>query len=482
MSRAWARAAPGAFVALVALLVYAPSLAFGWTGLDDRDLIVEDRAFLADAGGLWHAFTRSYLHVVDAGHAYYRPIVTASFVVDAAWSGTRPFGYHLTNAVLHAFASALLFALLRRLGFGALAAAGGALFFTANPALVPAVAWVPGRNDVLLAIFALAGWVLLLRDAERPSWPVRAAHLGCFALALLTKETAMVLPLVFATQLVLLDRSVLPRRGPESILWLWVGWAALVAARLGIQRALHLGGIGDVAARDAIRAASLVLAQVGQVTLPVDPSLIGVADDAPVTRGALVCIAFAAATRWLPGVRVRIVAIGAASAVLLALPAAAVAGTVVLGHRLYLPACGVAIGVAEIARALSRERAATIAFSSVAIVALAVLAIGYEDTFRDRRRFSRAAVDAAPHSALAHFCLGQSAQMDGEDDRALAEYALALRLGPVDIVHNNIAVIHMAHARWSDAERELKEEIAENPGYARAYENLRVVENHMNAR
>ena len=52
---------------------------------------------------------------------------------------------------------------------------------------------------------------------------------------------------------------------------------------------------------------------------------------------------------------------------------------------------------------------------------------------------------------------------------------MSLALGPGEVVHNNIAVIHMAHARWADAERELREELALDPRYARAYENLAIV-------
>jgi Flp pilus assembly protein TadD len=136
--------------------------------------------------------------------------------------------------------------------------------------------------------------------------------------------------------------------------------------------------------------------------------------------------------------------------------------------------------VAEVVRAISRERGSFVAFSGVTIAALGALTIAYESTFRDARAFARGAVAAAPHSALAHFCLGQTYQTGGDADRALAEYDLALSLGAIDVVHNNIAVIHMAHGRWSDAERELRAELAVDPRYARAYQNLAIVLRHEN--
>src|SRR5580700_8854574 len=62
--RAAARASAGLVVLAVAL-VHARSLAFGFTGLDDRDLVVGDQAFLARPGSLLRVFGRSYLHIVD---------------------------------------------------------------------------------------------------------------------------------------------------------------------------------------------------------------------------------------------------------------------------------------------------------------------------------------------------------------------------------------------------------------------------------
>src|SRR5580700_2569606 len=114
--RATALSARGsaAIVLVAAFAVHAHTVAFGFTGLDDRDLIVGDRAFLADASNLLRVFGRSYLHVVAPSHVYWRPLVTASYVLDAQWSGERPWGYHATNVVLYAVASVLVLALLRR--------------------------------------------------------------------------------------------------------------------------------------------------------------------------------------------------------------------------------------------------------------------------------------------------------------------------------------------------------------------------------
>jgi hypothetical protein len=127
-------------VALAALAVHAPAVTFGLTDLDDRDLIVDDSVFLAQPSSLWRVFGRAYLHVVDAGHAYYRPLVSLSYALDARWSGLDPRGYHVTNVALYAVASVLFYALVRTLEMGRAIAFIAALAFAVHPTLTSAAA------------------------------------------------------------------------------------------------------------------------------------------------------------------------------------------------------------------------------------------------------------------------------------------------------------------------------------------------------
>jgi tetratricopeptide (TPR) repeat protein len=444
-------------VAGVALAVHVRTLAFGFTGLDDRDLVVGDRAFLADPASLLHVFGRAYLHVVDATHAYWRPLVTASYVMDALWSGVRPLGFHATNVALHAIASVLVLLLLRRLRAGRVTTLLGGLVFAVHPALASAVAWIPGRNDELVAALGLASWLALRRRRT-------ALHLGLFALALMAKETAVALPLVWVAE----------RAGGSRVwsAWGWrVGaWAGLVALRLAVHPSAPHATLHDVAASLPLFAASL-----GQLAVPVRPTALAVLEDLPLWPGVLVAALGALVTwRW-SRVRRRVVAFGALVFAATLAPSLLVPGTLVLGSRLYLPMVGVLLVATELARALGAERKALLAFGGVGLVALGVLTVAFEGSFRDEASFAREAVAGSPRSPLAHVCLGQARQRAGDDDGALAEYRAALALGPAEVAHNDIAVILMKRARWPEAERELRAELAANPSFAAAYYNLGIV-------
>lgn len=473
-ARSWA---PFAAVGLTALAVHAHSIAFGFVDLDDRDFIVDDYAFLSRPADLLRAFLRSYMHVVDPGHAYHRPIVTASYVLDAQWSGTRPFGYHLTNVALHAIASTLCLGLLRRLGFAPVLATLAALLFAVHPALVSAVAWIPGRNESLLAVLVLGAWMAFASYVERPSWRTMATHLALFALALFTKETAVMLPLVCGVHGAWLSAAPPFRAASRRSVSVFIpGWVACFALRLAAQPVAIDGG--SVSAAETARQLRLLPSGLAELVFPFSPSLVGVVSDSTVAGGILALVLAVALVVTVRGTRPRTVLFGAAAFVLWSLPPLATGGTLVLGSRLYLPAVGIVIAGAELTRALRLEARVLGAFGAAAIAILAVIAAGYEATFRNPRSFARAAVDAAPRSPVAHFCMGAVDQRAGDYDGALVEYGRAIDLGSTYVVHNNVAVIDMARGRWAEAERELDAELAVDPAYAVAYRNLAIVLRH----
>ena len=188
-----------ALVPLAALLVYWNSLAGGFVW-DDRFLIV-DNPRVQSLERLSELVTHDYVFVAetDLSYGYFRPLSSLSLALDYALWGSRPFGFHLTNVLLHA-ASALLVCLLA-LGLGAsrpVAWVAG-LLFAVHPIHTESVAWIAGRTDVLCFLFSGASLGLYLaRERPRGAGRRRALLAGswsCFALALLAKEMAAVVPL-----------------------------------------------------------------------------------------------------------------------------------------------------------------------------------------------------------------------------------------------------------------------------------------------
>src|SRR3990172_2364776 len=224
---------------LLAALVYANALR--------NPFVYDDHRMVADNPSLRDLSNPLFVLVFQP----FRPAVTLSYALDYAIWGLDPFGYHLTNLLLHCLNVALLFRLIAGIpgteassprraaslrppgrGVAALAAA----LFAVHPMGTESVGYVASRSGVLCASFALGsllcfqGALACAPGARRRLWLAggragvapalapdgtaatpRAGGLAGMALALASKETAAMLPVA----LVLYDLVFLPAPDPR---------------------------------------------------------------------------------------------------------------------------------------------------------------------------------------------------------------------------------------------------------------------------
>jgi tetratricopeptide (TPR) repeat protein len=463
-------------VMLAAFALYARTLGFGFTHLDDDVLVLEDQSFLAEPSSPWQAFARPYFQMGSRDHAYYRPLVTASLGLDAQFSGPDPFAYHLTNVLLHALASGLVFSFLREVGQREGPALFGAFVFAAHPALTEAVAWIPGRTDTALAVFALISWLFFVRASRSGAWLHRGAHLLAWLGALLCKELALVLPLLFALELVLRERRTL-----RSWLTPWpvLGWLLVLGAYFALRTNALRGqsGVEGVSVASFLANAPVLLSSFGKLVLPVQLSVLSTREGDWLWPGVL-ALAFVAWRLFAiqPASERRIALLALAGVAITVVPSLPASSVLTLENRLYLPAMALALLCAELgARWAAPARSKAWAAGAVVAV-LGAVSFVYSGGFRDRLTFSEAAVRGSPRSSLARRNLGVTYQLAGDVVAARREYEAALAADPNEpVVHNNLAVIWLRQGLMADAERELRKELAINPGYAPARQNLAIV-------
>jgi tetratricopeptide (TPR) repeat protein len=175
--------------------VYARTFTFDFV-YDDYAQIVETKQL-----NTWRMVPRYFTGHVWAWKSpgekgpYYRPIFMLWLLVNQTLFGQSAGWWHFTNVVIHTLATLLLYALVTRLSGDRLVGAFTALFFGLHPAHLESVAWISGVTDPLLAVFFLGSWLAFITPGR--IW--QAASLALFALALLEKETALILPaLLFA--------------------------------------------------------------------------------------------------------------------------------------------------------------------------------------------------------------------------------------------------------------------------------------------
>jgi hypothetical protein len=177
---------------LPAFFVYFKSFQFGFTLMDEQWLIVQNTDLLKDSLALKSAFFKSITGL------YYRPLLLFSLFIDYKIGRLSPVIYHFTNLAFHLLSVYLLFRFLSLNKVSKTLSFCLALLFSVHPVLLHAVAWVPGRNDSMLCVFTLASLNFLSRYLNEKNNRLLFFQILFFVAALLTKETALILPLVFS--------------------------------------------------------------------------------------------------------------------------------------------------------------------------------------------------------------------------------------------------------------------------------------------
>jgi Tfp pilus assembly protein PilF len=211
-----------ALLLLLAILPYVNTLQNGFVYDDNNEVVTNPyiRSF-AHVGDIFS--TRILAHLGARGATnYYRPISIFGFLLCYKSFGLLPYGFHLANLLLHALIVCVLFGLTKRLFQDQWLAFAAAAIFALHPIHTESVAWVSGVTDLDLALFYLGAFWFFLGSARPPGgaatrivgasgagpWPnavrphaqsarsewMQLGMVGCFILALLSKEQAVTLP------------------------------------------------------------------------------------------------------------------------------------------------------------------------------------------------------------------------------------------------------------------------------------------------
>ena len=179
---------------------------------------------------------------------YYRPLMTLAYLFCYNTYGPIPFSFHLLNLVLHLGVVLLLFAVTRRLFSDKLPAMLAAGIFALHPIHTESVAWIAGVTDLELSFFFLLTFLLYLRLGDRPASGLNAvALLPAYALALLSKEQALMFPLIAAAY----EHFYRPERNLTPLrvkLWNYLPLFSMAAIYVAF-RAFALGGFAPSVSR-----------------------------------------------------------------------------------------------------------------------------------------------------------------------------------------------------------------------------------------
>lgn len=492
-------------VALLTFVAFLPTLGNDFVSWDD------DRNFLLNPNyrGLGLGQLRWMWTTFHMGH--YVPVSWMTLGLDYELWGMDARGYHFTNLVLHcAGAVALYFIALRLLraafegrasiseGTLRLAAVLGVLTYSVHPLRVESVAWATERRDVLSALLVSASLLAYLRfvtpqgeRARRWYW----ASIALFAVALLSKATALTLPAV----LLVLNWYPFRRIGGERGWWTAEARAVYrellpfaIPAALIVPLtivALAPGKQLTLGAKLAVSAYSLLL-YLWKFIVPMRLSPLYVMPRQIDPFQARFVAAYAVGIVMLAlafAMRRRVPAI-LASVVCYLLIITPMLGVVQNGPQIaadrytYHASPAIAILVAAgLALLLSgRGRAATTAAVSLVIATFMVLTWRQTTYWHDSERFWRYVLSVQPESDLAHTMVGNFDLAENRLDDAIANYRFSLSVdsGYVDS-HNNLGIALSRKGDYAEAAPIFRAALRIDPSDWSTHNNLGIAAVHL---
>lgn len=412
-----------AVIAAACLVVYGHCLFYGITNSDDDILLAKNLAFLQHLPNLFTVFTTDafYLHKsIDL----YRPLQSATFILDGQWGVNTFFAAHLTNLILHLLACLTMFRLLRLLEFRQNIAFLGALLYAVHYLFMTAVAWLPARGDLLLALFVFLSLTSFIRIFTTGGWLTYLQHAVFFTLAIFSKESGVILPAILALYLWAYCRTGLLRRC-HLVLPLFYVAAELVYFKLkSLAVVLYQGDIGVI---PLLKNSRTLPETVAKFYLPLNISTLPAFQLSATSAGILI-ICGLALFHWRYRRRFdRRVLFYAGWTLLFMLPGMLYYPAFYsfayehLDHRSYITCFGLLLLNLNIVQTFdldSRQR-----FTAVCLLLLIYLAafnFHFSRSYQNPAEFALRAIKTNPRSALAYQIYGTELYLQGRDDEALA--------------------------------------------------------------
>jgi len=464
---------PYFLIFVLGFLIYSQTLFFNFTYLDDQELIINKVELLSNVKNFGLIFTNDVFFSVDK--FYYRPLLNISFMMDAIFGSFLTPVFYLDNILLHILAAALIFYLLHRLLKRKLLAFFLSLIFLLHPMLVQAVAWIPGRNDSLLTVFVLIAFIAFLNFLEYPRLRSYIAYLFFFLAALLTKESAIGLPLLIIFYFLFVNRGALEK----SDKFLLVVGSAGVTFIWFLMRYFSLGGEPSSTASVFGFFSNLpaLFLYLGTLIFPFNLAVLPILLDSTVIYGVISLLIILAFLFLSQHKRNNYIIFGTLWFLIFLLPSFMnFSGVPYFNeHRLHLSFFGFLLVIAEIdfIKYLDFSKRAVKISAVTILLLLALISVWHSRSFSDRLTFWQAAVTKSPHLPLAQRNLGVMYYFAGNFAAATSADVKALELNTQEpMVHNNLGVMYMEKENWVLAEQEFRAELKINPNYDIALFNM----------
>jgi protein O-mannosyl-transferase len=472
------------------LFIYLPVGGFEFVNWDDPSYITENAQVMKGLSRetfLWA--------ITTARSPYWHPVTWLTHLLDVRLFGLDAGWHHVTNAVIHAINTLLIFGLFRTMTGDDRRSAFIAAVFGVHPLHVESVAWVTERKDVLSTFFwALAVWAYTAY-VRAPEFRKYFAVVVLFCLAVMSKPMVVTLPAVLLLfdiwplkriSLTTVDRQAWTRAILDKLPLLAITVGTSIATVI-IQR-----DVGAMAGLDAlplqVRLANAIMGYLSYIWMTLWPA--GLAAFYPIQQYPGWLVALAATT--LLGVSILVVLARRQQYLLVGwffylVTLSPVIGLLQAGEQriadrfMYVPMFGllivVAWGVPELLKRVDARRGLVPAAVAI-VLALTVTARAQTLHWASSITLWEHGTRVTPDSYIAHENLGQALRERGRLDEAAASYRRALQHAPANspnyiaVIHNSLGIVATRQGKTEEALRHFQEAVRFDDDFAEPRNNL----------
>ena len=379
---------------------------------------------------------------IGSGEVSYRPVTTLTYFIDYAFWGLNPFGYHLTNILLHLLNAILLYFFASQLTNNKRIGLFSALLFALHPVNSEAVAVVSFREDLLAFLFFITSLIFYIKinaSCGRKKTIFYVLSLASFLLALFSKEMAFTLPLI----LILYDFYFSPPKKSKlyylgyiviALFSLWV-WIVLLP---NPEKALIYPGGNFFTSLFTMSGVittyvSWVIWPIGVHAVVPDNSVLVLHSFTPRILIYLLLITVIIFFALKKSKTAKVISFSIFWFFIALLPVynlVPVLNTIMGSRFLYIPLAGFCLCAATFLCQAKISRQAAVVLMVLILLLYSALTIKRNRVYKNNISLWSEMVKFYPASGLAHTDLGAVFEKNGLLDKAIAEYKIAIQLDP----------------------------------------------------
>lgn len=498
-------------IVLITALAYANSLknSFVW---DDYIVVVEND-FIKSWDNFYRLFDKSYLtrssdidylgrRDIGSGEFLYRPVSTFSYFIDFSIWKLNPFGFHLTNLLLHIINAILLFSLIMLITRIKAVAFLTSLLFAIHPVTTETVDVIAFRPNLLSLMFFLSAFILFIKCNQlsgKKQVYVYLLSLGSFLLAIFSKEMALIFPII------LLCYDYFIRKIPGNIFThlkkYYMGYAGVLFFCF-LVKYIAIGAVFKQPVMDAMQNLSINILTMSKViatyiqwlvfpfnvhpTLPDDPAFIAHSLFEPRVIISMALIAAMLAIAIKARNKVPLVSFGIFWFFIALIPVANIfypLTNYMAARYLYLPTIGFVLVVSLLlvkCYGCMIFRITSVMLQRISVTAVIIAIMSYamftairNFAFKNNAVFWMEMVENYPHNPLAHSSLAAAFNERGLFDKAIGEYKAALSLAP-DYAkdYSDLGACYYKKGMFDAAIEQFKMALKLDPALISAFTNL----------